>query len=79
MEYKDVKYDLVHHPFPSTFRNIHLENVHCNIADEIGIDIRGLEVSKVENVSLKNVQIQETNTSFKLDHVKNIMFEHVNI
>jgi polygalacturonase len=79
MEYKNVKYDPVHHPFPPTFQNIHLENVTCDQADEIGIDIRGLDVSQVNNITLNNIQIHKAKTGFKLDHVNQIKIHNLEI
>jgi polygalacturonase len=72
MEYKNVGYDPVHHPYPPKFRCIHLENIKCERADEIGIDIRGLEVSPVRDITLNQINIKKAKTAVKLDHLNNI-------
>lgn len=79
MEYKNVLYDPVKHPYPPLFRNIRMENVTCEEVEEIGFDLRGVEQSPIQNVVLKNIEIKKANESLKINHMSSIQMDNVMI
>jgi len=79
MEYKDVVFDARAHPFPPRYRNIFLENLRCAHAEQIGLNIEGLEQSIIKNVQLKNVTIDKTPVPTNLRFVDPLLCDQVRI
>lgn len=68
-------------PYPPTFRNIHIEGIKVKSASR-GIRIYGWPDAIVENVTLKNIQIDEVDmdsTAFVFNDVANLKLENVNV
>ncbi len=73
----------VNSKFPSTFKNIHIENVAVKKAGR-GIRIHGWADAPVENVTVKNVHVEELQSKkskeiFLINQVKNVVLENVKL
>lgn len=58
--------------FSPTIRNIYMENVKVKNGGKYAIFADGLENSKIQNITFKNVTIDEVKENFKLKNVENL-------
>ena len=63
---------------PSTFENIYIENVECNVAAKKAISIDGLSEQAIKNVQLMNVTVKKANEISVITNVENLQLKNVN-
>lgn len=63
--------------YPSKISDITISNVTCESASNTGIVIEGFETSKVENVFLTDVTIQNAKNGLTLTNTKNVVLNEV--
>lgn len=63
---------------PTTFENIRIENLNCNVAMAKAISIVGLPEKAVTRVELENVTIQKSGETSEITNVKNMFWSDVN-
>ncbi len=63
---------------PTTFENIRIENLICNVSEEKAISIIGLPEMPITNVELKNITINNAGGTSAITNVKNMDWSDVN-
>ena len=64
---------------PTKFKDIYIEKVTCGFASGQGIQIEGLEESKVENIQLGNIDIEKENKASSIFNVSSLKMSNVTI
>jgi len=65
---------------PTVFNNFLIEDVSCNVSEEVGVYIAGIrEDYPVKNITIKNVKIKKTPVSYVMQNGKNIKFIEVEV
>ncbi len=62
---------------PTLFKNFKITNVHCKKAGEVGIYAVGIEGKPLQNIVIKNVEIEQTPTAQIIDNVSRLTYENV--
>lgn len=65
--------------YPPTFRNIFIENIICEKAEEYGISLIGSEEKPLQNINIKNVQINNAKSPIKIEYVESLKTENIQI
>ena len=65
--------------YPTLFRGFLIENVRCGVAGISGIDISGFAQIPVENVTIRNLTLEQTPTSLIVKNAKNVTLQKVTI
>ena len=63
---------------PTTFENIRIENLKCNVAKAKAVSIVGLPEMPITNVELKNITIYKAGETSEITNVKNMDWSDVN-
>lgn len=58
--------------FIPKIKNIYMENITVKDAGKYVIFADGLENSKIENITLKNINIDKVKDEFKINNIKNL-------
>ncbi|MDR0333280.1 MAG: glycoside hydrolase family 28 protein [Dysgonamonadaceae bacterium] len=64
--------------YPTIFRNITIENVVCHWAKR-GIDMQGFAGLPLQNITLRNIDIQSADIPFVIANAEEVTFENVRI
>lgn len=65
--------------YPPLFRNFYLENMVCETADAYGIFAEGVEQSRLQNITLKNINIKQAREGLRLSFADNFILDNVRI
>jgi len=63
--------------YPTKFAGFTIQNVTCNYSGEAGIYAVGVQGNPLENISLKNVTIQQTPKDQVVDNANNLTYQNV--
>lgn len=63
--------------FETEIREIHVNNLHCEKAENAGIVIQGFATKKVSDIYLSNVNIKKAAVGLFMEHAENIVFDNV--
>ncbi len=65
---------------PTLFEHFYIENVTCNISEEVGIYLAGIQREyPIKNIHLKNIKIKKTPVAYVMENAENILFEAVEV
>jgi polygalacturonase len=65
--------------FPPLFRNFHIENVHCQMADHYGLYFKGVEDTPIRNIVLKDVTVLKAEIPTFTQYVTGVSLKNVKI
>ena len=63
--------------FPPLFRNFVLENMVCKRADNYGIFAEGVPDSRLQNILLKNIRIDQAKVAWRIRYADNFVMDNV--
>ncbi|AWK06549.1 glycoside hydrolase [Flavobacterium crocinum] len=63
--------------YQSDISNVHFSNISCNKASESGIVIQGFTDKKIQNISLKNIEIKEAKNALSNENAENVLISDV--
>ncbi|MFH6998672.1 glycoside hydrolase family 28 protein [Flavobacterium sp. FlaQc-57] len=63
--------------YQSEISNIHFSNISCNKATESGIVIQGFPDKKIQNITLKNIEIKEAKNAISNENAENVLMTDV--
>jgi len=63
--------------YQSDISNIHFSNITCNKASESGIVIQGFPEKKIQNISLKNIEIKSAKNAISNENAENVLMTDV--
>lgn len=65
---------------PTLFEHFYIENVSCNVSEEVGIYLAGIQRDyPIKNIHLKNIKIKKTPVPYVMEHAEKVRFENVEI
>ncbi|MCK4920476.1 MAG: glycoside hydrolase family 28 protein [Bacteroidales bacterium] len=64
---------------PPQFRNVFIENIVCENAEEYGISLIGSEEKPLQNINIKNVTVNNATSAFKTENVGSLKVENIQI
>ncbi len=65
---------------PTLFDGFYIENVSCNVSEEVGIYLAGIQQDyPIKNIHLKNIKIKKTPVPYVMEHAQKILFENVEV
>lgn len=65
--------------YPTLFNNITVENVTCGQVDECAISMAGFPELPIRNITLKNITVDKSKSSYRLENGEKIVFENVKV
>ncbi len=74
-DYKGIR----DHGYPSLYRNLHFEDVKCQIARKCGISAVGIAAKPIDGVYLKDVTIDSAGTDLRIENTRRLEMQNVRI
>nr|WP_136252037.1 glycoside hydrolase family 28 protein [Ningiella ruwaisensis] len=64
--------------YPTSFKNIVMEDVICE-RSKLGIHVFGNETAPVKNVTLRDIEIKQSDVVAQVEHVENLVMDNVRV
>jgi polygalacturonase len=65
--------------YPSLFSDIHIENLHCNVAEEEAISLEGLPEMPLQNITFENIKVKSAGKESTITHVTDLVWNNIEI
>lgn len=65
------------HPYPSSYRNFHFEDLRCKTARTCGIYSVGMEAKPISGISFRNVTVENTAMATRIANTRDVEWNNV--